>query len=436
MESLDFEKNIGIETFFTKQPGLGGKLRYIPEDFIVEEKILYPNKKESGRFTIAEVYSKNWETNSLIKELSKKLHISRQRINFAGTKDKRACSNQLMSFYNISVDKLSTINIKNVMIKNIYSSEKPVKIGDLYANKFNIIVRNIHKKIHPEHIQKISSSIIEHGGFPNFYGIQRFGNIRPVTHIIGKHIINGDFESAVMDYIANPIKGEDRDIYKLRDDLQKAYDFSKALKYYPKSLNFEKAILNKLVLNPEDFIGALKELPKNLLTMFVNAYQSYLFNRILSNRIQKNIPLNKAIIGDIILPVRKNMVENESILVTASNIDKVNRQVVKNKAFITGVLFGSDSILARGEMGEIEHNIIESENIDNKDFIISEIPFLSSSGLRRSLLAVLHEIKWKLINDDIHKNKQALTLNFELHKGCYATSLLREFMKSISVKNY
>ena len=55
----------------------------------------------------------------------------------------------------------------------------------------------------------------------------------------------------------------------------------------------------------------LKELPKNLLTMFVYAYQSYLFNKILSERIKKNLPLNKAVVGDIILPIRKDIIDEK-----------------------------------------------------------------------------------------------------------------------------
>ena len=43
---------------------------------------------------------------------------------------------------------------------------------------------------------------------------------------------------------------------------------------------------------------------------------------------------------------------------------------------------------ADGEMGEIEHAIIEAQKIDPRDFIIPQIPFLSSSGSRRPLLAV------------------------------------------------
>jgi len=436
MKISDFDKNIGIENYLTPTPGIGGKLRSITNDFIVEEIFQFPVEKENGVFAVAEVLSKNWETHTLVKTLSKKLHISRKRIGFAGTKDKRSHSKQLMSFQNISKEKLSNIKIKDVEINNIYKSDKPIKIGKLYGNRFEIIIRNIGKNITSNHIQNTVSHLDKQGGFPNYYGIQRFGIIRPITHIVGKYIVQGDFKKAAMSYVANPIKGESKETYKLRDELEQTLDFPKALHSYPKYLNFEKAILNKLSTNPDDFISALKELPKNLLTMFINAYQSYLFNKILSKRMSKKIPLNKAIIGDIILPVRKSSESENIIYVTRSNIEKVNKQISKQKAFVSGLLVGYSPNFSEGEMGEIEHRIIDEEKIDYRNFIIPEIPFISSSGSRRALLAKINNFDWKLDIDEINEGKQAILMKFELKKGTYATSLLREFMKSKDVRNY
>jgi tRNA pseudouridine13 synthase len=208
------------------------------------------------------------------------------------------------------------------------------------------------------------------------------------------------------------------------------------LKSYPDILSFEKAILNKLVVDPEDFVGALRELPRNLLTMFVYAYQSYLFNRILSERIKQNLPLNKAIVGDFVLPIRKSVIDEKPIRVKENNIEKVNKQISNGKAAVSSVLFGSDSVFSEGEMGEIEHKVIDSEKIEPRDFIIPDIPFVSSSGMRRPLLAFVKNLDFKLEKDEHNKSKQALFLSFELQKGCYATSLLREFMKSDDIKNY
>ena len=435
MKVLDTEKNIGVEVFYTPYDGIQGKLRKKPEDFVVRENSIYPDKKTNGKFTIAEVTSTNWETNTLVRELSKRLHISRQRISFAGTKDKRAKTTQLMSFYNVSIEKLLSVKIKEVEIKNVYLSDKKINMGSLRGNSFKIIVRDINEQ-NIGNIEKIAQMLLDAGGFPNFYGIQRFGIVRPTTHIVGRYLVKGDFEKAVMSYIANPVSGEDEKISFLRKKLEETKDYADALKHFPDVLNFEKAILNKLVVNPWDFVSALKELPKNLLTMFIYAYQAYLFNRILSERIRRKLPISQAVEGDIVIPFRRDVFEEEYIRVSGENIEKVNTQIRKGKAFISGLLVGSDSVFADGEMGEIEHRIIEAEKIDTRDFIIPEIPFISSSGSRRPLLAVLKNFSYRVIDDVWDTNKKAVSFEFTLLKGCYATSLLREFMKADEIKNY
>jgi tRNA pseudouridine13 synthase len=436
MKILEAEKCVGIYTYFTAYKGLNGKLKQIPKDFEVEELSIYPTKNENGDYLIADVTSINWENNILIRDLSNRLHISRNRISFAGTKDKRAKTTRVLSFFKVSENQLSKIKLNNIEIKNIYSSNKPIQIGNLIGNKFNVNIRNIEKNIKKENVKLIIDKIITIGGFPNFFGIQRFGIIRPITHIVGKNIILGNYEKAVMTYIANPIKEEGKDIYDLRRKLEKTRDYSEALKSYPNNLNFEKSILNKLVINPYGFIESLKGLPKNLLTMFVYAYQSYIFNRILSERILKNIPINEAIVGDIIYPIRKGKIEENLIQVKENNLEKVNIQIKKNKAVITAMLFGSETVYSKGEMGEIEHKIIENEKINQKDFVVTDIPFISSRGSRRPIFAVIKDIKFLLKNDDLNKDKKLLNLQFQLKKGCYATSILREFMKAEDIKNY
>jgi tRNA pseudouridine13 synthase len=134
--------------------------------------------------------------------------------------------------------------------------------------------------------------------------------------------------------------------------------------------------------------------------------------------------------------VRNNIVTNDIIPVRETNLDKVNVQISKKKAVVSGLLIGYDTVFAEGEMGEIEHAVIGSEKIAPRDFIIPEIPFLSSSGSRRALLALISFLDWTLHIDELHEENQALTLRFELQKGCYATSLLREIMKSNDPKNY
>lgn len=435
MNCLKAEKNVGIEVFFSPSKGIGGKLRENFEDFIVEEVSVYPEKKENGKFIIAEVRATNWETNLLVREISNRLHISKKRISFAGTKDRRAKTTRLMSFFNINIDDINNIKIKDVEINKPYYSDKPVNIGGLLGNRFKLIVRDLDNDITLDDVNKNIDFISDKGGFPNFFGIQRFGIIRPITHVVGKYIILDDFEKALMTYVANPCEGESNETFNIRKNLEKTRDYKNALMNFPNYLKFEKALLNKLVEDPNNFIDAFKELPMNLLTMFIYAYQSFLFNKILSERIRKDIPIDEAIVGDVILPFRKGFIKDEHISVTERNLEKVNKQIKKGKAFVGGLLFGFDSHFSAGEMGEIEHKIIENEKIEAGDFIIPEITRLSSSGLRRSLIAPIKKLDYNL-----EKNKDnqeiLLRIGFELLKGSYATSFLRELMKTDDIRNY
>lgn len=429
---LDAEKNIGINTFLTKNTsGVGGKLRFSPQDFKVDEIPKTFQKKEKSKFLIAKIKAVNWENNLLIRELANRLHISRQRIGFAGTKDKRAETSQYISLYKIKKENLEQVHISDVEISDMFYSSKPIRIGELIGNKFCINIRDISNKSSKENIEQISGKIKDAGGFPNFFGVQRFGITRPVTHLVGKHLVNDNTSEAVLTYLGKPFNEENKEIYNARKYFDETKDYSWALKNYPDSMNYEKAILNAMVKDPEDFIAGLKQLPKRLLTMFIYAYQSYLFNKMLSERIKKNIPLNKAVEGDLVLPFRKGNLDEKTVKVNSFNIDKVNSQIAKKKAYVSGLLVGFESEFADGEMGEIEHKIIEKEKLDPRDFIIPDIPFISSSGIRRPLLASVDDLAYNLNLDE-----NALNLSFSLKKGSYATCLLREFMKTDYITNY
>jgi len=431
---LSVEKQIGIEAFLTSTPGLKGKLRFIPEDFIVAEESKLPPKKEDGKYTIAIVTSTNWETNQLIHKISKQLHISRKRISFAGTKDKRAKTTQAMSFYNIPIEKIENLNIKDVEIKDIYQSDRGLHLGDLKGNHFDITIRNIDKT--EGEIKQVIEEIKRYNGFPNFFGIQRFGVIRPITHLVGKQLVLANFREAVWIYLTWIDEREEESAIIARKALLETNDYKEALKLYPVSLHFERAMLNHLSTHPEDYIGALQTLPRNLLTMFISAYQSYLFNKILSRRILKGLPIDQAVIGDIVLPMRYGRITNEEIPVTERNIEKVNKQLYRGKGFVSSILVGSESKFAKGEMGEIEYKVVEEEKIDIRDFVIPEIPFISSYGTRRIIFAPIKNLSYTIREDDFNPGKKTLILSFSLLKGCYATSFLREVMKAEEIYSY
>ena len=419
------EKDMGMEVFFTRAAGVGGHIKAEPEDFIVEEVSILP-PPGNGKYTIARIETRGWETNALLKKMSSRLRIPVSRIGFAGMKDKRAVTRQIISFP-CEIKDISDIKLPGVSIDVLYKSRHQVFRGNLKGNRFNILIRDIEGK--KETVGEICREIEQAGGFPNFFGVQRFGVIRPITHLVGKYIVQGDMEKAVMTYVANPMKGESEDAYKARKFLEETHDFSAALDMYPEKLAFERQMISYLSKKEGDWKGALKELPRNLSVMFIHAYQSYLFNRMLSMRLKQGIPINGVVEGDIIIDFKNGEVQSRNgMKVNRNNIDKINRQVEKGNCFPSGAIIGYDTEIADGVMGEIERKIMEEEGVEPEKFAISELPSLSSQGMRRILLSPVKRIEWEMDETD-------LRLSFFLPKGCYATCLLREFMKA-DVQSY
>ncbi len=420
------EKEIGMEVFFTNQCGIGGVIKQSPEDFIVKEVPLFPSPG-NGNYSIAFVEARNWETHHLIYSMARALHIAEHEIGYAGIKDKRAVTRQAMSFQ-CPIERVMNLELSGVKINVLYRSYRPIFKGALIGNMFSITIRN--GDTDEKKIKSIGEYIEKAGGFPNFFGVQRFGIVRPITHLVGKYILMGDLKKAVMIYLAHPIKGEEKEIYEARKYVQKTMDFSAALEIYPKKLLFERQMLTHLSKKPDDWEGAINKLSKNLVRIFIHAYQSFLFNKLLSRRIKEGIPINMAIEGDIVIPCDKGTVvqTKKGIEVSKGNKGKINNRIKKGRCFPTGAIVGYDTPFAEKRMGEIEKEIIEEEKISQKNFVISRFPHLSSPGMRRIITAPVKKIYREIRGESVY-------LSFFLKKGCYATCLLREFMKT-DVYNY
>lgn len=419
------ERELGLECYLSDAPGIGGRLRAVPEDFQVEELSLEPPEAPTGEYAIAQVRSKNWETNRLVRRLSKNLQISRNRVGFAGMKDKLALSTRLMSF-RAPLELVQQLEIPDVEILRAYQAARPLRIGDLLGNRFTIRIREIEPGRAEAALRTVAAELGAVGGFPNYFGIQRFGVVRPITHTVGELLVRGEYEQAVWTYIANPMEEENERAREARARLEATRDIAAALGEFPPTLSFERTLLAHLHRRPEDWVGALSCLPRNLLMMFVHAYQSQLFNRMISARLRAGLRLHEPVVGDRILPQdRRGLPDHRgSILVREENLQMIVQAVRDGKAWVSGLLFGARSSFAEGPMGEIERRIVEAERLKPDDFVISGLPAASSDGSRRELLASCPDLAWTL-----EEGQGSAVFTFSLRKGAYATVLLREFTK-------
>ena len=160
-------------------------------DFIVEE-ITNIKPKTKGNFLILKIKKELLSTWELLNIISKKLNIPQNLIGYAGLKDKNATTTQYISIPLNKSRGFEDINSKNIQILDSFKYDKKIKIGDLEANRFKIILKDI--KPESLHIIYQTLSQIQKNGMPNYFGYQRFGkeyNFKQAKSIVyGEEVLN------------------------------------------------------------------------------------------------------------------------------------------------------------------------------------------------------------------------------------------------------
>ena len=287
---------------------------------------------KTGKYCYFLLRKRNVTTLRAVELLAHKLQLPLKNIGYAGNKDKVAMTEQV-----VSVKGLRSIPRDTSQLKFLGKGNEPMSLGDLQGNKFIITVRNIDKKPKPLHT------------FINYFGEQRFSahNVE-----VGRAIVRGDFKSAAA---------------------QIAQD-------HPRYAAQMKARLAN-----NDYVGALRCLPKKLLMLYVHAYQSWLWNKTVDDYMKEN-PKEKAI------PI---------------------------------IGFGTE--LQENKLKTIIKKLMKKENVTFRSFIIRKIPELSAEGDERALFAEVKNLKIPALEkDELNQGKKKVNISFTLAKGCYATEFIRQ----------
>jgi len=329
-----------------------------------------------------------------LKSIANKQGFSIKRLGFAGTKDKRAVTAQHITIFDPSIDRLKQFRDKNVFLHSFGWSDKKLELGDLDKNYFEIIIRGIDEK---KDLKKITTQIKKDikDGIPNFFGEQRFGSVRSSNHLIGKLFFEGKTKDAVELFLTGTSDNEPENTTTARE-LVKQGNFKEAIRTFPKENKYEKAILNTLIKNPNDYNNAWTQIPKTLAYLFVHAYQSHLFNLYLEKRIKEF----------------KNPLE------------KQNGDILDEQGFVLGPLYGYSTEFATGEIEKLEQNILNLEDFTPQHFKVKNFPMLSVEGARRRIKLDVQEFKILDISaDEFNENCQEFKISFILDKGNYATTV-------------
>ncbi|WP_407413101.1 tRNA pseudouridine(13) synthase TruD [Methanobrevibacter sp.] len=413
---------LNANTYVTGQNGIGGSIRNQYEDFYVEEiPEMIPGGEGPNVWVWIEKIGRT--TLDVVLDIARDLHIDRKRMGFAGMKDKKALTRQWICIANMDSEEqfkqVENLDIYKTDFLEITRGRKKLRMGQLKGNKFRILIRDLDDIEKSAEIANEVLKELEITGVPNYFGWQRFGKPRTNTHLVGEALVQNDLAEAVRRYIGNPSEEESLENQQARQAYDDG-DLEKSLELMGKGMRYEKMMVRQLIkdskkgeLDDKAYMNAIHALPKPLQRMFVHAYQSYLFNDVLSRRVEMG--LNKYIEGDIII-------DNEEHIIRDKTPEEYQELIDNFEVNPTVPLFGTKVPFAGGEVGEMEKGVLESYNLDKSDFEVPKMPRLGSHGLRRSARFQVWDASAKATDDGV-------LAEFSINKGSYATAVLREVMK-------
>jgi tRNA pseudouridine13 synthase len=442
MKIYELDKKLGLKCYHTPKKGIGGVLRKKISDFEVHEinqngHILqffsHPKKythliDKKLKFLGFNLQKYNLSTNAALRKISNLTGIDTRSFFYSGLKDKRAISVQNFSVVGNPIKELLKINEKDLILFNFRKAKK-IYIGEHLGNYFKIIIRGIEKPL-TDFYENFDD--IKDKGILNYFGYQRFGTIRPISHLIGKSILKKDFESAIKKYLIIRSKHEGNEMFQIRKSIEIDWPNidPKIINNIPDTLYFEKELVKKLVASNLDFEEIMfSTFNPNLVMLFAHAYQSFLFNNILSERFKSEKYDIKS--GDYIIILDYSGLPSRKIIqVTDRNFRLLKRLVNKKMAVLGIPLIGAnvskDKILEQYDL----KSVLIVEDLDLSDLKFNINQKIEILGGFRPAFVFPDRLDYKIFINKTRTTDNKIEIKFSLPKGTYATILLREIMKS------
>ena len=386
----DIDSQIGISVYTSKFPGIGGKIRINPENFEVSELISKRATNsitdESG-YAVYKLKKKKIDTNHALSGVFRKTGV---RLKSLGLKDASAVTEQYVGSPHKGKP-IEDFSTEKYSLTKIGFTKKPLSKKDMIGNNFKIQISDCSDGL---------SSFNEHNHVLNFYGYQRFGSKRPVTHLIGKAILHRDFDMAVNLILSFTSSYDSAENSEIREKLSDKTNYKKYYDQVPSQMDIEKIVLKQMI-DHDDSIRAIRAIPLSLRRFYIQAYQSFIFNQSLSSAFLD---------GEILFQAKSGDVCYDSKSIIGKFKDGIEQYL--------SLPFVGYSYYKKTRFDHQISKILIQEEITPKDFFIKEMQEVSSEGGFRQ--ASIH-------CSDYFSNKN--NVEFSLSRGSFATILLREVMK-------
>ncbi len=393
-------------------PGVGGDIKQFDEDFVVEEVPLYQPSGQ-GTHTYFTIEKRGLTTHAAIQHVARLLGRPPHDIGYAGLKDAHGVTRQTLSIEHVDSQRVASLELGRARVLSVDRHTNKLKLGHLSGNRFAIKIRDASPD--PMATSRAIFDVLIRRGVPNYFGPQRFG-VRGDNAAIGLAVLRREYDEALALMLGRPGPVDHGPARKARE-LYDAKDFEAAAETWPRGVFSQQSrlcwVLSK---SGGDSQKAWRAVDHSMRKLYISAFQSDLFNRVLAQRIAT---IDRLEVGDIAWKhINGACFRVEDAAMEQPRCDSLEISP-------TGPLFGKRMTEASGDPGQREAAVLADCGLLKEQ--IASPGSGKTSGARRPLRVPLGEPNLETGRDE---NGPFVLLKFFLPPGGYATNVVREISKS------
>lgn len=385
------DRAVGITVYSVPSPGIGGRIRDKPEDFVVGEVIsdraAGTIREDGGGYAVYSLAKRGIDTGHCLADIFRRRRL---RLKALGMKDASAQTTQYVCATSAGAGP-GRMNAARYDLVRLGYVERPLTKRVMTGNRFEIVVRDCTGD---------PGTFEGYDRILNHYGYQRFGSRRPVTHLVGRAIIRGDFEEAIRLILSETSAFDAASSNEMRARMADPANHDECLREMPRSMDTERTVLTAL-RNGGSPRQAFLRIPLYLRRLYVQAYQSYIFNLTLGGAASDGQRLGTPQDGDVCF----------------DGSDRLGKYGGDPRQRLAVPVVGY-SYYKKTRFNPVISKILSEEGVTPRDFYMKEMQEVSGEGGFRQAMIQCSDY-----------TVQGNRVGFVLSRGSFATVLMREMIK-------
>jgi tRNA pseudouridine13 synthase len=381
------------------------KLKRLPEDFHVEE-LTTARSWDQGRYTLYRLTKRGLGTIEAVQAICRRWNLASRQVSYGGLKDRHAVTIQYLTIVD---GPRKSIKETSFELEPVGRLDYPYSPQHFRGNRFVIVVRDLSRK-HAD-LAMTQLQVAASDGLPNYFDDQRFGSVGVSGQFIGHAWLKGDHETALRLALVEP-NPFDRSGVKAQKAVVREFwgRWAEAKSRLDRSST--RSIVTYLVDHPTDYRGAFARLKRELRSLYFSAFQSHLWNLMLSHLIERNTRADQRTMVDL----------KVGMLAFPHDLEPAQRRVLSTTSL---PLPSARAPMPEGGLGELVSDVLAPFQLTWRDLRVRHLKDVFLSKGTRAAMVVPQTLEVSRKDDELHPGRYALGLAFELGKGSYATIVIK-----------